>query len=818
MRSAPFIFEDLGLCSRGAEINVESLPFSASDITAGSESELQAVVVGLKTSVDLPLQIEQSNYYANISRRIAAGDTPRRAITAIERYLNDNREQVWENSWVRFPKRLLSEFAQQTFQADLLADKRDHHRGLRSDLDRFITHERGETLLRVPVSYLLKLALAEALGSQPNLPHAISATGVKLLSHFLNDNTSPETFSFYVTLLRPEDGLGRELAREKTKRFLLSQLLVMYANRRLGLIESGQRAMIYFAPHPPMRQKQLNDCISDAFYRELFMSPCLSGWDDGEAKHAYMRLCHLALSRSQLNAVAKLREAGIIVNDLVVLPNLSNISLANNGAHVSLGSRKLTAAMREGHPGFGAVEEKLVGDLTIKIVEHFLPLFVGTYSAAPYRLDFADFHPEKVLGFLPHELDYTHLRMIWRRWRKKADLKIFGYAMTPCGPSWIDRLLSALFRLKGDWVADFRLLDYLVAVMSTERSPALDGNLGNGDRLKRDLADLGVFDAKMPLYLLYRLREFERMGFTGFEGRYYSLFESLSDDMARAADLQALVTALAFKYQAQGKYGRHDIPDKPFIESERRQIFFGAAIGIPTFFVRRDTPNRLLRAILARTKRTRASRRYSSYLRVYNHDYQRALLQTLLEDGADLIEMFGLWETLADLRARLDDPANQSAAGKLARGILADTRAGARLRSPMQMAAGEFNLQADRYYRDSLRRRHFSEAFEFLIEDLHALEKRAAQVDGAIRQALRDCLRGCGATELAEVLKTRVLADEASEADLQALINLTLLSIYRDLKASERSLANQTGESPQVRNTERSLDARLNAIDSTPVC
>src|SRR5882672_6608954 len=368
--TARSIFEDLGLCLRGAEINVESLPFSASDITAGSESELQTVVVGAKNSVDLPLQIERSNYYANVSRRIAAGDTPKRAGAAIERYLNDNREQVWENSWARFPRRLLSEFAQQTFQADLLADKRDHRRGMRADIDRFIAHEHGETLMRVPVSYLLKLALAEVLGSQPNLPRAISATGVKLLGHFLNDNTSPETFSFYVTLLRPENGLGRELAREKAKRFLLSQLLLMYANHRLGLLEGGQRAMIYFAPHPPVRQKQLNDCISDAFYRELFISPCLSGWDDGEAKHAYMKLCHQVLSRSQLNAVAKLREAGIVVNNLVVLPNLSNISLANNGAHISLGSRKLTAAMREGHPGFGPVEEKLVGDLTIKIVEH----------------------------------------------------------------------------------------------------------------------------------------------------------------------------------------------------------------------------------------------------------------------------------------------------------------------------------------------------------------------------------------------------------------------------------------------------------------
>jgi hypothetical protein len=819
-RSVRSIFEDLGLCLHGAEIKVESLPFSESDITGGSESELQTVVVGAKESVDLPLQIERSNYYANISRRIAAGDTPRRAIIGLERYLNDNREQVWENSWARFPMRLLSAFGRQTFQSDMLADKRDHRRGLRADIDRFITHEGGETLMRVPVSYLLKLALAEIIGSQPDLPRVISATGVKLLEHFLNDNTSPETFSFYVTLLRPENGLGRELAREKAKRFLLSQLLLMYANRRLGLLQSGQRAMIYFAPHPPVRQKQLNDCISDAFYRELFISPCLSGWDDGEAKHAYMKLCHQVLSRSQLNAVAKLREAGIVVNNLVVLPNLSNISLANNGAHISLGSRMLTAAMREGHPGFGPVEEKFLGDLTIKIVEHFLPLFVGLYSAAPYRLDFADFHPEKVLGFLPHELDYTHLRMIWRRWRRKADLKIFGCAMTPCGPSWIDRLLSALFRLKGDWVADFRLLDYLVAVMSTESSPALDGSLGAGDRLKLDLADLGVFDTKMPLYLLYRLREFEVMGFTGFEGRYYSLFESLTEDVGRAADLQALLTALAFKYQAQGKFTHVDIPDKPSVESERRQIFFGAAIGLPTFFVRRDTPNRLLRAILSRTKRTRASRRYSGYLRVQIDDYRHALLQTLLEDGADLIEMFRLRETVADLKARLDDPANTGAAGKLARGILESAGESTGLRSPMRMKAEDFNLQAERYYRDTLRRRHIAEAFEFLIDDLRAIEKRAAQDAGDVGNALRDCLNGRGAAKTAERLRSRIVTDDATEDELRALINLTLLSIHHDMEESRKWIKAQSGDASSesgVRNHERIMDARANALDTTPV-
>jgi hypothetical protein len=98
LRSAQSIFEDLGLCVRGAEIDVESLPFSASDITAGSESELQAVVVGDRNSVDLPLQIERSNYFANVSRHIAAGDTPRRVGASIERYLNGNRKQAWSAS------------------------------------------------------------------------------------------------------------------------------------------------------------------------------------------------------------------------------------------------------------------------------------------------------------------------------------------------------------------------------------------------------------------------------------------------------------------------------------------------------------------------------------------------------------------------------------------------------------------------------------------------------------------------------------------------------------------------------------------------
>ena len=237
-------------------------------------------------------------------------------------------------------------------------------------------------------------------------------------------------------------GNGQALASEAAKRFLLAQLLISYANSKLELEETGQMAQVYAAPHPAERQCELNDCISDSFYRELFMSPCLSGWDRGEAKRDYMALCHRTVSRSQLNAVGKLREAGVITRNLVVLPNTWNISLANNGIHFTLGSRMLGKAFASGETLFGAAQEKRVGDLVIKIFKHFLPLFVGSYSAAPYRLEFRDFHPEQALAFLPHQLDYTHLRMIWRLWKGKARIKLMGRPLCPHGPDLLDRMLA----------------------------------------------------------------------------------------------------------------------------------------------------------------------------------------------------------------------------------------------------------------------------------------------------------------------------------------------------------------------------------------
>lgn len=766
----------VGVCAE----QVETLPFSIGDVTAGSESELQAVVVGDKGDVDLPLIIEQSNFFANMMKRAASGETPRSVLADLERFLADNTSMVWENSWVRFPMGRLSLFARQVFEDDLLADKKNRGAGRRADASRFFCcGADGRELLRLPVSYLLKLALADLIGSQQILPGIIRDTGVRLLSHYLNDNTSPETFSFNVVPLTPWSGMGAALAEETAIRFLFTQLLVCYANQAFGIAELGQQAMVYFAPNPPVRQKELNDHVSDSFYRELFMSPCLSGWDKGEEKFRYMQLCHQVLSRSQLNAVAKLRNAGIILNNLVVLPTVSNVSLANNGTHISLGSKQLSQAFADSSSGFHAGHEKLLGDMVIKIAEHFLPLFVGIYTAAPFRLAFTDFHPEKALGFLPHELDYTHLRMLWRRWRKKADISIFGQSLTPFGPPALDNFLGSAFRLKGDFVPDYRLVDYLVCLLSTDRSPALNGQPGNSDRLRRDLADMGVFDEQMSVYMLCKLREFARMGFSGFEGRHYSLFGSFREDMGRATDLQVLITALAYKYMAEGIEHCH-IPDDPEIESERRQVFFGAAVAIPTFFVRRDTGNIFLARIIARTAGVRPSRRYPGYLRVQSHEYRLALLKTLREDGAELIELQGLEATMDDLARRLADPGRLSAAGRLTTGIL-ETVGGS---SAMEVSAREFNTGAERYYRTTLRQQQMTEAFDLLHAACRTLDTTAAESGSEFQTALRLILHDRPAGEFMADIRRDTLDERLDLVTLRRLMNLLLLKVRHDEQAS----------------------------------
>lgn len=692
-------------------------PFSPGDITLGSESELQVAVLGRREDVDLPRIIADSNYYRNIVRRTKTGEFSQRVVSQLERFLSENEQHVWENSWVRIPLDSLHARTLEAFKTDLLENKQDTCGTDRADREKFFITDQGAPWLRLPVSYVLRIALTDWINRMPQLPYALRNTGNSLCTHFINDNTSPETLSFYLSENSANTSGGKALAQENSLRLLTTHLLAEYANITFRLRENGQEIVVYYAPHPPIRQRQLNDIVSDSFYRELFINPCLAGWDRGGEKYAYMMLCHETLSRSQLNGIAKMKEAGIINSNLVVLPNTCNVSLANNGIHISTGSKTLTSLMRNSQT-FTAAHEKYFGDLVIKIVEHFLPLFVGTYSAAPYRFAFKDFHPEKVLGFLPHQLDYTHLRMIWRRWRKKTANKILGRPLTPFGPEWLDRSLEILFRLKGDFVPDVRIIDYLVSLMSTESSPSLDGTIGNQDRLKKDLFTMGVFDPSMSVYFLYRLREFSLQGFTGFEGRHYSLFEDLGDDFADAAELQSLLTACAFKLIADGTVKHTDIPDDPITESERRQVFFQSSIDIPTFFVRKNSPNTFLQNLVKMTQKTRSSRRYPGYIRVPVHEFRLASLLYLRRTFPELVEEFNMIESLRKLTDHISTP-ELSASGRLTKGILKN----AGTKTPLNVPAAEFNVMAEQYYRSELRLQHIDESFSLLLPALQGLEK-----------------------------------------------------------------------------------------------
>ena len=768
----------LGLEGASGDRFVRALPFCCGDATAGAENEFQAEVRGSREHADLAQVIEGSNYYKNLIRQARAGDTPEYRVSDLEGFLKEKDGRAWENSWVRFPRHVLNSFANQVFNRDLKADKSNPGSGYRKDAADFVFDREGEPQVRIPVSYLLKLALAHTLGEENTLPVQVRVWGEKMLAHFSNDNSSPELFSFYPVKSETAGGIGGRLAAETLIRFLLTQALVAYAGDAFELEENGQQVNVYFSATPPGDQKQLNDMISDAFYRELFMSPCLSGWDRGEDKKEYMSLCHKVLSRSQINGVSRLKEAGIITSNLVVLPNTSNVSLANNGTHVSMGSAKLSGLMADPGSGLTPVHEKYAGDLAIKIWEHFLPLFATTYSAAPYRLDFEDFHPERVLGFMPHELSDVHLRMIWRRWKKKAKLKVMGKSLTPFGPVWLDRVISRIFRLKGDFIPDARLIDYFTSVMSTFQSPALDGDLESEDRLKQDLTEMGVFDARMPLYQLVRLRKFRQMGYSGFEHRYFSVFEDIRRDMGGAADLQLLITALTQKYIYSGRVNPGMIPDSPNVESERRQIFFCSAIGIPTFYVKARTPNRFLADILKTARKTRSSRRYPGYTRVVVKEYRRALISLIKKDAADLIEAFKLSAALTDLEKRIEHPETFAASGRLTRGILNHSRS-----RPMSVPGKAFNAMAENYYRQTLRENHISQGFDQLEKAFEKLDLWARYRDTAYGHAVEQIL---GREDLLRFLKTarREFTDRNLGPDrMKKLIYLIILVVGQDMQA-----------------------------------
>src|SRR5262245_19797553 len=198
---------------------LDSIPFGPADVTAGTENELQAIVIGSRTTVDLPVTIERSKYFANIARRVAHGEASRKLLRDLNQFLNDNPEQVWENSWVRFPRTHLSPMASRLLDQDLASRSQ-------TDRNRFLFGTAWGDWVRVPISYLLKLSLTDVVGRSKSFPKQIVNTALRLFPHFSNDLSSPETSSFYVVDSAREPQFGKGVAREMSIRFLLSHLLV----------------------------------------------------------------------------------------------------------------------------------------------------------------------------------------------------------------------------------------------------------------------------------------------------------------------------------------------------------------------------------------------------------------------------------------------------------------------------------------------------------------------------------------------------------------------------------------------------------------
>lgn len=371
--------------------------------------------------------------------------------------------------------------------------------------------------------------------------------------------------------------------------------------------------------------------------------------------------------------------------------------------------------------------------------------------------------------------------MLWRRWRGKAANRFFGRSLTPFGPPTLDRAASVLLGLAGDLVPDFRLVEYPVALLSTAASPALDGSPGSGERLKRDLEGLGVHDARMPLYLPLRPRAFAAAGFSGFELRTLSLFAGFEEDLGAAVDLQRLVTAFAFQLVADGRLTHAHIPDHPFVESERRQLLFAAALGLPTVYVRERTPNRYLLELLGRTEGIRFSRRYPGYLRVRTVEYARALVKTLRREARELAEALGGREVLDDLEERLLRPAARSVAGRLVADVLEETGAP----SPLRLDAATFNQGAERFYRERLRRRHLSEAAEVVAGELRRLDADPRARDAASPPAaLLALLLGAeSAAAFFARLRPALEAETLGLAQLTRLIRL--LIVYEAFQEAE---------------------------------
>ena len=203
-------------------------------------------------------------------------------------------------------------------------------------------------------------------------------------------------------------------------------------------------------------------------------------------------------------------------------------------------------------------------------------------------------------------------------------------------------------------------------------------------------------------------------------------------------------------FLAAGDVTHEHIPDQPEVESERRQIFFGAAIGIPTFYVRQSSGNRFLLDLVSRTPGVRRSRRSRGFWRIDLRAFRLALVDYLESAAPDLVECLDVKGTLSDLRQRLEQPRDAAASGRLTGKILDQLG----YRTPFQVPAETFNHGAETVYRETLRREHLHEAIGVLQQELEEPETL-----GGAAQHLAQCRAGIVDESLAPAELRRLICN-----------------------------------------------------------
>lgn len=190
-------------------------PFLDADVTVGLENEFQVAVIGRPTEVDLVQTILGSRYYRNLTRRTGRGDLDASTLNELDALLDEPREGAWENSWGRFPRRHLGERAAALLAIDLLADKSRPEGPQRGDLDRFFFVQGGEEWLRIPVSYLLKLALAEAVDQGQGAATILDQAADHIMAHLICDNAAARD-NTGETFLQPQQNQTLTKAQQRS--------------------------------------------------------------------------------------------------------------------------------------------------------------------------------------------------------------------------------------------------------------------------------------------------------------------------------------------------------------------------------------------------------------------------------------------------------------------------------------------------------------------------------------------------------------------------------------------------------------------------